>query len=186
MILDLRGAVMKGSLSPIPLDGLGEAAAGDADLDAEAAADTAARPEMRLWLRLSASAALVGEILRAHLRDEFRITPARFDLLAHLSKAPDGLSMGDLSKRLMVTGGSVTGLADRLEREELVERFTLPGDRRTHFLRLTPTGRESFQAMAARYEAWLVDILAALGREETAQLMTLLAQLKRSARLAAG
>ena len=55
--------------------------------------------------------------VRAELRREFDCTLPRFDLLAQLDRNPDGLRMGELSQRLMVTGGNVTGITDQLVRE---------------------------------------------------------------------
>jgi hypothetical protein len=47
------------------------------------------------------------------LREQFDTTLPRFDLMAQLERAPDGLQMGELSRRMMVTGGNVTGITDR-------------------------------------------------------------------------
>ena len=73
---------------------------------------------------------------------------ARFDYMAQLYRQPEGLRMRDLSRRLMVTGGNVTGLTDELERDGLVLREASPTDRRAWIVRLTPQGRSSFEAMA--------------------------------------
>jgi multidrug resistance efflux pump len=45
--------------------------------------------------------------------------------MAQLERHPDGLTMGELSRRMMVTGGNVTGIADQLESEGLVQRVTV-------------------------------------------------------------
>src|SRR5262245_24668306 len=113
---------------------------GDGPMDVEVAADLVARPELRLWLRLSACDALIGQRLRTRLREAFETTPARFDLMALLDKEPDGLTMGELSKRLMVTNGNVTGIVDRLVQDGLATRSSASHDRRTQFVRLTPSG----------------------------------------------
>ena len=42
--------------------------------------------------------------------------------MAQLERNPDGLKMGELSQRLMVTGGNITGLTDQLVKEGLVKR----------------------------------------------------------------
>ncbi len=63
--------------------------------------------------------------MRNGLRETFDITLPRFDLLAQLDRAPDGMTMGELSDRLMVSNGNVTGLAERLVSEGLVARPAL-------------------------------------------------------------
>ena len=155
---------------------------GDGPTDVEAAADLAARPELRLWLRLSACDALIGQKLRTRLREAFDTTPARYDLMALLDKAPDGLTMGELSKRLMVTNGNVTGIVDRLVQDGLAVRASASYDRRTHFVRLTPSGRAAFRGMADAHQGWLADLMGGLERDEVVTLLALLDRLKRSVR----
>lgn len=160
---------------------------GDGPTDMEAAADLAARPELRLWLRLSACDALIGQKLRTRLRKAFDTTPARYDLMALLDKGSDGqgmngLTMGELSKRLMVTNGNVTGIVDRLVQDGLAARSSASHDRRTHLVRLTPAGRAAFRSMAEAHQSWLADLMGGLEREEVATLLGLLDRLKRSVR----
>jgi hypothetical protein len=72
---------------------------------------------LRLWLRMLTTTNLVQAELRKRLRAEFDTTLPRFDLMAQLERHPEGLKMNELSRRLMVTGGNVTGLTDQLEKE---------------------------------------------------------------------
>jgi DNA-binding MarR family transcriptional regulator len=160
-------------------------AAGEVPDDVEAAADLAARPELRLWLRLSACNTLIDGRLRARLRSAFDTTPPRFELMALLDKAPDGLTMGELSKRLMVTNGNVTGIVERLVRDGLATRHAAPNDRRTHFVRLTPAGRDAYRTMARAHQDWLGELTAGMEREEVVSLLGLLDRLKRSVRATA-
>ncbi|WP_448204237.1 MarR family winged helix-turn-helix transcriptional regulator [Azospirillum sp. sgz302134] len=158
------------------------AAQGDASVDVEAAADLAASPEMRLWLRLSACAVLMGARLRSRLRTEFKTTPPRFDLLALLDRAPEGLTMGELSKRLMVTNGNVTGIVERLLKDGLVTRTPASNDRRIQVVRITPEGSAVVQAISAAQRRWLAELTDGLSHEDVVQLMGLLGKLKTSAR----
>jgi DNA-binding MarR family transcriptional regulator len=136
------------------------------------------RLALKLWLRmLSCSNRVEGEI-RNRLRDEFGISLARFDLLAQLERAPDGLKMNELSRRLMVTGGNVTGLTDQLEREGLVARNDDPNDRRAYAVKLTPAGRARFKRMATEHEQWVVGLFNGLSVTEKSRLYRLLDKLK--------
>lgn len=136
--------------------------------------------ELRVWLRLLTCANLIEGRVRAGLREEFGITLPRFDLLAQLDRAPEGLTMGELSGRLMVSNGNITGLTDRLVAEGLVARLPSRADRRQSRVRLTPAGKRAFDAMTPTHERWIDDMLAGLTRAEMAQLLDLLAKLKRS------
>ncbi len=157
-------------------------ATGDASVDVEAAADLAASPEMRLWLRLSACAVVMGGRLRVRLRDEYGTTPPRFDVLSLLDRSPEGLTMGELSKRLMVTNGNVTGIVERLQQDGLVMRASATNDRRTHVVSVSPEGRAKVQQIAVAQRRWLAEMTGGLSHGEVVQLMGLLGKLKKSAR----
>lgn len=133
---------------------------------------------LRLWLRLFTCTQLLERRVRARLRRRFGTTLARFDLMAQLDRHPEGLRMGELSQRLMVTGANVTGLTDQLAREGLVERKPMPRDRRAALVRLTPAGRRAFDRMAREHESWIVDLLAGLTPPEREDLHALLGKVK--------
>lgn len=140
-----------------------------------------ARQDLRLWLRLLACSTLIQRQIRRGLRREFATTLPRFDLLAQLQRAPEGLTMGELSTRMMVTNGNVTGLAERLVREGLVRRIRAVDDRRRQTLALTPQGSAALQRMTPAHAAWIDGIMAGLSAGEKQDLLALLTRLKRSA-----
>ncbi len=82
----------------------------------------AGKPELRLWLRMLSTTKLISQEIRRRLRAEFGATLPQFDLLAQLYREREGLRLGELSKRTMVTNGNVTGLVERLEADGLVKR----------------------------------------------------------------
>jgi len=125
---------------------------------------------LKLWLRLLSTTTQVEDEIRRRLRLQFGISLPRFDYLAQLYRATDGLKMKDLSRQLMVTGGNVTGLTDELEREGLVQRESSPTDRRSWIVRLTEPGRSGFEAMAAEHEQWILELFAGLEPKAVQQL----------------
>jgi DNA-binding MarR family transcriptional regulator len=133
---------------------------------------------LRVWLRLLTCTQLIERRVRSRLRERFATTLPRFDLMAQLERAPGGLKMGELSRRMMVTGGNVTGITDLLEGEGLVERVPDPDDRRAILVRLTAAGRRSFATMAAEHERWIVESFGELSQREMATMASLLARLK--------
>jgi DNA-binding MarR family transcriptional regulator len=142
--------------------------------------------ELKLWLRLLTCSSLIEGEVRARLRETFATSLPRFDLLAQLDRAPEGLTMGELSSRLMVSNGNVTGLTDALVREGMVSREPEPEDRRSLRIRLTEAGKRSFDAMTPTHEQWIDRMMAGLSRAEMAHLLELLGKLKQSVRSAAG
>ena len=147
-------------------------------MDMEARAHAEHPEALRLWLRMLTCTQLVEKRIRAGLRAQFDTTLPRFDLMAQLERAPAGLKMSELSRRMMVTGGNVTGITDQLAHEGLVERADVEGDRRAYRVRLTAKGRRLFQDMAAQHERWIVDAFAALGDKDVATLHRLLGRVK--------
>ncbi|MFC5442462.1 MarR family winged helix-turn-helix transcriptional regulator [Rhizobium halophytocola] len=139
------------------------------------------KQELRLWLRLLATTKLVSQDIRRRLRLEFGMTLPQFDLLAQLYREPEGLRLGELSKRTMVTNGNVTGLVERLEVDGLVIRETPGADRRVTVARLTDQGRDSFARMAAAHEGWLHDMMADVEPATIERLLSEMELLKRSA-----
>jgi DNA-binding MarR family transcriptional regulator len=160
-----------------------------APLDAET--KVAERPhdhkdELRLWLRLFACKEVIEGEVRRRLRDSFDVTFPRFDLMAQLYRAPKVMTLGELSQRMMVSNGNVTGLVDRLVEQGLITRRPSPKDRRAQLVSLTAEGRRFFRAMARANGDWIADLLADLSSEEIEMLMRLLAKTKASARKAIG
>jgi DNA-binding MarR family transcriptional regulator len=163
--------------------GLGDL--GRAPLDAETKAHEHAdghEAELRLWLRLLTLSTLIESEIRRRLRKEFATTLPRFDLMAQLERAHDGMSLNELSKRMMVTNGNVTGLVERLVTEKLVDRRPAPNDRRAQIVRLTLKGRQVFQRMASAHGDWLAAMFAGLNEGEIEKMMGLLGKTKLSAR----
>ena len=146
------------------------------DMEMRARADHHA--SLRLWLRLLSTTTRIEDTIRQRLREQFDITLPRFDLMAQLEREPKGLSMGELSRRMMVTGGNVTTIVDQLERETLVQRQAKPADRRAFVVSLTPAGRKAFAAMAKAHERWIVELFSPLSDADQSQLHGLLGILK--------
>jgi len=142
------------------------------------------KDELRLWLRLLTCTNLIDREIRKRLSEEFSTTLPRFDLFAQLERAPDGMTLSDLSKRMMVTNGNVTGLVERLVESGHLERFSLSNDRRVQIVRLTAKGRGSFSRMAKAHENWVAELFAQLSARDIKDLLRTLSRLKESVRAA--
>src|SRR5215204_4316849 len=129
-----------------------------AALDLESRLTDDHHQSLRLWLRMLSCTTRIENEIRSRLRATFGITLPRFDLMAQLERHPDGLRMGELSKRMMVTGGNITGITDQLEQEKLVMRVPDPKDGRAYSVKLTPEGRSAFAGMAAVHEGWVAEL----------------------------
>jgi DNA-binding MarR family transcriptional regulator len=144
------------------------------------------KDELRLWLRLFTCKEVVESEVRRRLRDNFNVTLPRFDLMAQLDRFPKGMTLGELSRRMMVSNGNVTGLVERLVEQGLIDRRPSPKDRRAQIVSLTAEGRRLFRAMARANGDWIGEIFADLSGNDIQALLRLLAKAKISARRAIG
>lgn len=134
--------------------------------------------ELRIWLRLLACTNLLETRVRQRLQREFGTTLPRFDVLAQLYRESP-ISMGELSRRTMVSNGNVTGLVARLAAEGLVERRQ-GRDRRVQMVALTAEGRRKFEEQARKHRGWIGEMMGGLSQSDARQLLALLDRLKES------
>ncbi len=127
---------------------------------------SSSKASLRLWLRLLKVQRRIEGRLRVRLRDEFNSTLPRFDVLAALSSAAEGLRMSELSGVLKVSNGNVTGIVDRLVADGHVVRGPVENDRRATKVCLTGAGEQHFNTLASAHEGWLSDLLARFDTEE--------------------
>jgi DNA-binding MarR family transcriptional regulator len=144
------------------------------------------KDELRLWLRLLTCTTLIETEIRSRLREEFKTTLPRFDLMAQLDKSTTGMTVGEVSQRLMVSNGNVTAVVAGLLADGLVDKRPAAQDRRVQVLTLTAQGRRAFRAMAERHEDWVAELMAGLDQSEIVQLFRLLGQTKTSLHEAIG
>ena len=149
-----------------------------APVDAETRLHDDHHISLRLWLRLLSCTNQVEARIRQNLQARFGTTLPRFDLMAQLERAPEGLKMSELSQRMMVTGGNVTGITDGLEKEGLVVREVDAADRRAFRVKLTSEGRRQFARMASEHEQWVIDLFGGLSARQKRGLMDLLGRVK--------
>ena len=147
-------------------------------MDMEAQGHSDHSNALRLWLRMLTCSQLVEKRVRNNLREQFDTTLPRFDLMAQLQRHPDGLKMNELSRRMMVTSGNVTGITDQLVQEGLVERLEVDGDRRAYRIKLTKSGRTTFGEMALQHERWIMSAFEVLSSREVNLLHALLGKVK--------
>jgi len=160
----------------------------DMELDAETIAAEgggAHKAELKFWLRLLTCTNLIENEVRRRLRERFDVTLPRFDLMAQLDKSAAGMTLSELSRRMMVSNGNLTALVERLSELGLIERRAGTADRRVQIVSLTKAGRREFRKMAGEHEDWMAEIMAGVAPEDIERMMDLLAGLKASARQAA-
>lgn len=114
--------------------------------------------------------------------DEFGVTTQQWSVLGALSRpqAADGMSVGDLSRYLLVSRQNLSGLLTRLERDGIIERNTGADDRRSRKVRLTARGAELWTALTKPINAFYDHALKDLSFDDRLQFIHYLNLLQRS------
>ena len=126
------------------------------------ATSSATEANVRLWLRLLGCTTQIEKRVQRGLAERFGSTLPRFDVLAALDRRGAGMTMGELSRALLVSNGNVTGIVKALARDGFVALEPLPGDRRVSVVTLTPLGSAHFAELAAAHHGWIDDLLGPL------------------------
>ncbi len=158
-------------------------------IDAEsmlASEKRAHKSELRLWLRMLSATNLIAAEIRRNLRLSFDVTLPQFDLMAQLEREPDGLRLGELSQRMMVTNGNITGLVDKLVEHGFVIREASPEDRRAFNVRMTKAGASLFALMSTAHERWMAKLFSDVPADVRTSLLRELDVVKASVRRNSG
>jgi len=116
-----------------------------------------------------------------HIRT-LRVTPSQFDVIATLGDT-DGMTCSELSRRTLVTKGTLTGVLDRLMVKGLIRRDDVKDDRRRIRVRLTEKGDALFRKTFAAHIAFLRPYFQrALSQKDAEALSLLLFRLRDSFR----
>ncbi len=140
------------------------------NIDLETRINDSSSEDLKLVLRLTAFNNLIQNELRNRLRLQFDMTAPRYDLLAQLSTDSQGLKMGELSERLMVSNGNITAISLQLEKAGLISRTTNRQDRRSTFIKMTTKGKKTFAKMEIAYNQWISELLNKLPEQSKANL----------------
>lgn len=146
----------------------------------ESPGSDAGKQGLRVWLQLLSLTTRIEKKIRRRLWQEFETTLPRFDVLATLERAHGKMTMGELSRRLLVSKGNVTGVVASLAEQGLVKKENCSSDRRTHFLSLTRAGEAEFNKMAVAHQGWIEDIFSGLDGQTRDALLQHLTRLKTS------
>jgi DNA-binding MarR family transcriptional regulator len=98
-------------------------------LNTAAGATPISKERLRLWLKLLKTSSQIEDEIRRRLRRDLNSTLPRFDVMSALARSPDGLKMSEISKRLRVSNGNITGIVDKLTEDCLLYTSPSPRDR---------------------------------------------------------
>ena len=103
-------------------------------------------PSLGPWRSFLHAHSRVLEVLERELRAELGLPLSWYEVLLHLSQAPEGRRrMNHLADSVLLSKSGLTRLVDRMVVAGLVERSYCSVDRRGTYASLTDKGRELFE-----------------------------------------
>lgn len=138
---------------------------------------SAEQSAMRVWRSFVVAKAEIGRALQRGWRAS-GLTGAQMGVLRVLAEASsEGAKLNEISGRLYVTPGNLTGIIDRLEEAGYLSRAPHREDRRVTLALLTPAGRELFEQVYPSHAARVRQLMSALTVREQKLLADLLSRL---------
>jgi len=131
--------------------------------------------ELSVWVRLMKAHGLMLRAARRGVAPS--LTLPQFDVMAQCARSKSGLTASELSRRLLVTAGNLTGVIDRLDKDGLVTREAHERDGRASRIRLTPSGRRMMRRALPRHARDIAGVLRGVPRDDLKRLRALLARL---------
>lgn len=116
---------------------------------------------VRTWVRLLQGHAAMSRTLGLQMQARHGLTLSDFEVLRHLSEAPEGrLRRTDLAAAVGLTPSGITRLLNGLQDAGLVCKADCPSDARVSYASLTDAGRVAFERAASDNAAALQAILS--------------------------
>jgi MarR family 2-MHQ and catechol resistance regulon transcriptional repressor len=118
---------------------------------------------------------------------QYGLTFSHYNVLKYLAACEDGHdTVGNVSKRMLVTGANVTGLAKRMEKAGLIERRNDVKDERLTLLQITPTGLKTLNAIREVQERHVAEYLQEYSADKKEEILSVLKHIVRQGKRLAG
>ncbi len=111
---------------------------------------------------------------------QYGLTFSHYNLLKYLVACEGGKdTSGNVSRHMLVTGASVTGLAKRMEKAGLIERKNDARDERLTMLQITPAGVKALTAIRKIQGLHVAEYLQTYPQELKEEMLDVLKQIVR-------
>ena len=118
------------------------------------------------------------DVLSMHFA-RYGLSWPKFNALVQLYMTGDrGITQSELSKKMLVSRANITGLIERLEKEDLVVRRNDSSDKRVFLVCLTNRAVTLMNAFLPVHNNYIHKIMSALDRNEKEVFILLLEKLK--------
>ncbi|MEX2115409.1 MAG: MarR family transcriptional regulator [Bacteroidota bacterium] len=128
-----------------------------------------------MWVKLARASATFARLSERDI-ERYGLTGPQFAVLESLGHLGH-MTIGELGKKMLVSGGNMTVVVDNLERDGLVERTHSKEDRRTIVVDLTAKGRKLFKDIFPQHAEFITAMASVLTEKEQSDLARLLKKL---------
>lgn len=130
---------------------------------------------LTMWVKLARASTTFGRLTGKDI-ERYGLTQPQFGVLETLGHLGP-MTTGEVSRKMLVTGGCVTVILDNLEKEGLIERTRSSEDRRVVKVQLTSKGSTLFKEIFHQHAQRVSELASVLTEREQAQLSHLLRKL---------
>jgi MarR family transcriptional regulator, 2-MHQ and catechol-resistance regulon repressor len=130
---------------------------------------------LSMWVKLARAHNTMSALADRNIAG-FGLTTPQFgalECLGHLGP----MTIGELCRKMLVSGGNMTVVVDNLEKEGLVERIRDTADRRKILVMLTPKGKRLFDTIFTDHAEYIAKLASVLTQKEQEALSRLLKKL---------
>lgn len=130
---------------------------------------------LALWVKLARAFSVFSKASDGDI-ERYGLTQAQFgalECLGHLGP----MTIGQLCKKQLVSGGNMTVVVDNLEKLQLVERVHSKEDRRAIMVQLTLKGEKLFYEIFPQHAKHIASLASVLTEKEQEELGLLLKKL---------
>ncbi|MBT5187788.1 MAG: MarR family transcriptional regulator [Kordiimonadaceae bacterium] len=144
--------------------------------------DSGSCQKTKLMNRMIGNSSRLMQELNRRMKQEFSLSLAKYEVLVVIDRANDGeITMSNLSKELLVSNANMTGMTARLQSDGLVEKKSLPADRRIYSVTLTQEGRDKLKLAMEKHGLWIRELMACVDGEEVNFMNSFLDKMDRQA-----
>lgn len=136
---------------------------------------------LSMWVKLARAHNTMNTLADRNITS-FGLTTPQFgalECLGHLGP----MTIGELCRKMLVSGGNMTVVVDNLERDGLVERIREADDRRKILVKLTKKGEQLFESIFPKHAEYIKNLASVLTIEEQEALADLLKKLGKNLEL---
>lgn len=121
----------------------------------------------RLMSRMIGNSSRLTQELNKRMKQELSLSLAKYEVLMAIERAEGGeITMSNLSRELLVSNANMTGMTSRLQADGLVEKKSLPSDRRIYSVALTEEGRDRLEHAIEKHGLWIRELMACIDSDE--------------------